>query len=67
MEKMKIQLGKVNDEKINWRLENSKLKETVQKLTSKLVKLEKDEKKRDQYEAIKAKIELSLRAEGGLE
>jgi hypothetical protein len=52
-----MQLGKVNDEKTAWRLENSKLKETVQKLTSKLVKLEKDEKKRDQYEAIKAKIE----------
>jgi hypothetical protein len=33
-------------------------------LTSKLIILEKDEKKKNQYEAIKAKIELSLRAQG---
>ena len=57
MDKLKIKLGGLADKNSIWSMENAKLREAVQKLTHKLVKLEKDDTKRSQYEVIKSKIE----------
>lgn len=63
VEAIKGKLAGIGEEKSGFRSENEKLKLTISKMTYKLVKLEKDDKRKKQYEAIQKKIHTSIKTE----
>ena len=63
VEAIKGKLAGIGEEKSGFRSENEKLKLTISKMTHKLVKLEKDDKRKKQYEAIQKKIHTSIKSE----
>jgi len=64
LDSVKSKQANSSSDKTSERLQNTQLRQTVQKLTEKLMKLEKDDKRLGQYEDIKKKIEAQMRQEG---
>ena len=60
LQRLKTKIAQFTGEN-KWRVEATKLSKTVEKLTARLLKLEKDEVMREKYEMLRRQIEDTMR------